>query len=330
MRIGFLLGIILILLAVGLGFFSWWNWADQPYSHTGNNQTILVSQGMTPDQLAGELQQHKLIRSALLFKLLAHEQPGFELYAGEYRLSSSMTPQEIIKQLTKKPLVLRVTIPEGYTTEQIIALFVQKGIGTKAEFTKVITEDSFPYSFLKGAPQGIHRLEGFLSPNTYFINPLESPYDIINMLLSQFAKGVTPAVQKRLAAMKLTVPQWVTLASIVEKEAEKASDRPLIASVFLNRLKINKPLQSCATIQFLLGTPKPKLYDKDLQIPSPYNTYLHKGLPPGPISNPGTASLQAVLYPAKTDYLYFVAKKDGYHAFAKTYAQHLRNIKLYE
>ena len=133
-----------------------------------------------------------------------------------------------------------------------------------------------------------------------------------------------------IVAMKLTVPQWVTLGSLIEKEAAKESDRPLIASVLMNRLKINQPLQVDATIQFLLGTPKPKLYNKDLQIPSLYNTYLHRGLPLGPIANPGNASLQAVLHPAQTDFLYYVAKKDGYHAFAKTYAEHLKNVKLYQ
>jgi len=224
----------------------------------------------------------------------------------------------------------RVTIPEGYNTEQIIALLVQKGIGSKEEFTKVITEDTFPYTFLNGAPKGSHRLEGYLFPNTYFIDIKTSPHAVIDLLLQQFAKELTPQVKKQLTTMKLTVPQWVTVGSMVEKEAEKESDRPLIASVIMNRLKVNQPLQIDATIQFLLGTPKAKLYDKDLQIASPYNTYLHPGLPPGPIANPGHASMQAALYPAQTDFLYYVAKKDGYHAFTKTYAEHLKNVKLYE
>jgi len=224
----------------------------------------------------------------------------------------------------------RVTIPEGYNTEQIIALLVQKGIGNKEEFEKVVTDDSFPYTFLKDVPQGSHRLEGYLFPNTYNISTKASPHAVIDLFLQQFAKELTPKVQKQLVTMKLSVSQWVTLGSLVEKEAEKKSDRPLIASVIMNRLKIGQPLQIDATIQFLLGTPKAKLYDKDLQIPSPYNTYLHSGLPPGPIANPGDASLQAALYPAQTDFLYYVAKKDGFHVFAKTYAEHLKNIKLNE
>jgi len=223
-----------------------------------------------------------------------------------------------------------VTIPEGYTTQQIIELLVQKGIGSKGELTKVVTEDSFPYQFLKDAPQGIHRLEGYLFPNTYDIPVETSPHEAIDLLLRQFAKELTPEVQKQLVTMKLSVAQWVILGSLIEKEAVREADRALISSVLFNRLKINQPLQIDATIQFLLGTPKPKLSYQDLQIPSPYNTYLHAGYPPGPIASPGHASLEAVLNPAQTDFRYYVAKKDGYHVFAKTYAEHLKNVELYQ
>lgn len=332
---GGLRAVIIFLLLVGsIVLLTWWSWASKPYSKTGSDVNITINPGTTADQLADELEQRHIIRSAVLFRWLARSQQGnFKMYAGDYELTPTMTPDEIIKRLikgTESSNSIRVTIPEGYSTEQIITLLVQKGLGSKEEYTKVVTEDAFPYPFLEGAPKGIHRLEGFLSPNTYFIDLKTSPHDVIDLFLQQFAKGLTPEVQTRLASMKFTVLQWVTLASLVEKEAVKESDRPLIASVIMNRLKINQPLQVDATIQFLLDTPKPKLYNKDLQIPSPYNTYLNRGLPPGPIANPGNASLQAALHPAQTDFLYYVAKKDGYHAFAKTYAEHLKNVKLYQ
>lgn len=326
--------VIVILLVGGMGFLSWWSWATKPYSLTGNNEKITIAQGTTAAQLAEELQQRHLIRSAWVFRYLARAlQSDFKLYVGDYQLAPTMPPSEMIKRLINGAVtsdISRVTIPEGYTTEQIIELLVQRGIGSKEEFTKVVSEDGFPYPFLKNAPKGIHRLEGYLFPNTYDIFVKRTPHEVIDLLLQQFEKELTPEVQKRLDVIKLSVPQWVTLSSMVEKEAVKEADRPLIASVVMNRLKINKPLQIDATIQFLLDTPKPKLYNKDLQIPSPYNTYLHTGLPPGPIANPGHASLQAALYPAQTDFLYYVAKKDGFHAFAKTYAEHLKNIKLYQ
>ena len=327
-------GFMLVLIVGGIGFLAWWNWATKPYSSTGNNEKITIAQGTTAAQLAEELQRRHLIRSAWAFRYLAHaQQSDFKLYVGDYQLAPTMPPGEIIKRLISGADsldIIRVTIPEGYTTEQIIELFVQKGIGSKEEFTKVVTEDGFPYPFLKDAPKGIHRLEGYLFPNTYDISVKITPHAVIELLLQQFVKELTPEVQKRLDTIKLSVPQWVTLGSLVEKEAVKAPDRPLIASVFMNRLRIGQPLQSCATIQFLLGTTKEKLFEKDLLIPSPYNTYLHSGLPPGPIANPGHDSLKAALYPTQTDFLYFVAKKDGSHAFAKTYAEHLKNVKFYQ
>lgn len=325
---------IIVFLLGSMGFLSWWSWATQPYSTTGKNEKITIAQGTTAAQLAAELQERHLIRSAWAFRYLARaQQSDFKLYVGDYQLAPTMPPSEMIKRLIIGTVALdsyRLTIPEGYTTEQIIELLVQKGIGSKEEFTKVVTNDEFPYPFLKNTPKGIHRLEGYLFPNTYDIAVKTTPHAVIDLLLQQFAKELTPEVEKQLDVIKLSVPQWVTLGSMVEKEAVKESDRPLIASVFMNRLKIGQPLQSCATIQFLLVTPKEKLFDKDLQIPSPYNTYLHAGLPPGPIANPGHASLQAALHPTQTDFLYFVAKKDGFHAFSKTYAEHLNNIKLYQ
>ncbi|MDQ7095542.1 endolytic transglycosylase MltG [Desulfosporosinus sp. PR] len=327
-------GIIFLALIGTLGLLLWWSWASEPYSAAGNSVKVTITSGTTTDQLADELEQRHVIRSAWLFRWLIRSRHGnFKMYAGDYELAPTMTPDEIIERLMSGAEFsdsIRVTIPEGFSTEQIIALLVQKGLGTKEAFTKVVVEDTFSYSFLAGAPKGIHRLEGFLFPDTYFIDAKASPHAVIDMFLQQFAKKLTPEVQTQLVGRKLTVLQWVTLASLIEKEAVKESDRPLIASVLINRLKINMPLQVDATIQFLLGTPKPKLYNKDLQIPSPYNTYLNRGLPPGPIANPGDASLQAALNPANTDFLYYVAKKDGYHAFAKTYQEHLKNIKLYQ
>ncbi len=324
---------LLLLLAGGFGLWSWWQWVLKPYSDQGKTELVAILPGSNAAQVAKELEQRQLIRSGLVFRVLSRQNNvDVKLYVGEYLISSSMSPEEIIKRLIKGPesTAVRVTIPEGYTTEQIIGVLAQKGLGTKEEFQKVLSEGDFKYSFLEGASKGPERLDGYLFPDTYFIDRKSSPQVIIDTFLKRFEREVTPEVRTQLKAMKMSVRDWVILASVVEKEAVQESDRTIIAAVFINRLIINMPLQSCATIQYILGTPKPKLYDKDLQIPSPYNTYLNTGLPPGPIASPGHASLQATLNPAQTDYLYFLAKSDGYHVFAKTFAEHLRNQKQYQ
>ena len=148
----------------------------------------------------------------------------------------------------------------------------------------------------------------------------------MKMMAGQFDQGLTPALRERAVAMNLSIRELVILASLVEKEAQLEEDRPIIAQVFLNRLKAEMPLQSCATIQYILGNPKAELSIQDTKIESPYNTYLHQGLPPGPIGNPGLASIKAVLYSDPTDYMYFVADKDGRHHFSRTYEEHLTTI----
>ena len=327
-------GLLALSLAVVLVAWNWWQWALKPYAVGPATQELLtVLPGMNTRQIASELENRHLIRNAWVFSYLARTgQVDAKLKPGEYKLSAALSPQDIINKLLKGPdiEILKVTIPEGFTTEQIITTLVQKGLGTKEAYAKVMAADTFPYSFLKDAPEGPHRLDGFLFPDTYYLAKDMTPHAVIDKMLERFGKEITPDTESQLKAMKFSIRQWVILASIVEKEAVKETDRPLIASVFLNRLAKKMKLESCATIQYILGTPKPKLYDKDLQIPSPYNTYLHAGLPPGPIASPGHASLDAVLHPAQSDYLFFLAKSDGYHVFAKTFEEHLENQRKYQ
>lgn len=327
-------GILIALLIGAAAVWLWWDSALQPYgdASTAEVQIFTVSPGMTAAEVAIELENRELIRSAEAFQYLARwRQVDAKLMAGEYSLSAAMSAEEIVAKLLQgpDPNIVRVTIPEGYNTKQIIDTLVSEGLGTEEEFRQVIETDGFEYSFLADVPAGEHRLEGFLFPDTYFFDENSTPHSVVDTMLQRFAQELTPDAEQRLLEKDMSVYDWVTLSSIVEKEALKQEDRPVIAGVFENRLEIGMPLQSCATVQFLFETPKPKLYEKDLQTPSPYNTYLHAGLPPGPIASPGHASLQAVLYPEETDYLYFLAKNDGYHVFAQTYEEHLRNQRKY-
>lgn len=324
-------GLVLILGILVVA--AWWNWASLPYAASAATKVLVVEPGATADEVGRELASQHLIRSAWAFSRLAvAEKVDEQLKPGEYYISAALSPEEIINLLLKGPNVgmVHVTVPEGYTTKQIIALLAAKGLGTQQSFENVVEKDSFPYSFLRGAPAGPFRLEGFLFPDTYFFKKGTSPHDIINTFLQRFSRELTPAVQTELQKEGLSVHDWVTLSSIVEAEAQKEKDRPLIASVYFNRLRKHMKLEADATVQFALGKHKPVLYDKDLLTPSPYNTYLHYGLPPGPICNPGHASLDAVLHPAATDYLYYVAEGDGYHVFARTYAGQLRNERKYQ
>jgi UPF0755 protein len=320
-----------VLFIFGLG--CWWQWSSNPCSATGQAELVEVLSGATMNSVAEELKERRLIRSASAFCFIARTRyQDSKLLPGEYYVSAAMSPESIIYKLLQGPDVqeIRVTIPEGYNSEQIVDLLVKKGLGSQEDFTGIIDNGSFPYSFLQDLPAGPHHLEGFLFPDTYFFNKGDDPREVINSMLQRFDCELTAEVQKKLAERKISVMEWVTLGSLVEKEAKQESDRSLIASVFFNRLHADMPLQSCATIQFILGTPKSKLSKADLQIASPYNTYLHNGLPPWPIASPGHASLQAVLQPAQSDYLYFLAKSDGYHVFAKTFEEHLVNQKTYQ
>ena len=325
--------VVILLVLAGVSGGVWWSWAIQPFSNQNTAEMIAITAGMTANQVGGELEHRHLIRSAQVFSILAVLlQADTKLSAGEYLLSAQMSPQEMLKKLVSGPEteIILLTIPEGYTTDQIVNLLVQKGIGTKEDFQRVLAADYFDYSFLHGIPQDIYRLDGFLFPDTYFLDQKNTPHEAINLMLQRFQNELTAEVQTQLQGMNLSIRDWVNLASLVEKEAVQETDRSIIVSVLLNRLDRNMPLQVDATIQYILGTPKAKLYNKDLQINSPYNTYLHNGLPPGPIASPGHASLEAVLNPEKTAYLYYLAKPDGYHVFANTFEEHLQNQKKYQ
>jgi len=326
--------VVLILLLVPVTLGAWWAGNLKPVAESGRKDAFVLKEGMTASQVAKELEAGKIIRSAEVFRQLCRiNKADAKLVAGVYYLSPAMSSQEILDILLKgpEPDIIRVTIPEGYNVSEIVGTLVKNGLGTEEEFYKVMQDySSADYAFLKDIPKGKNRLEGFLFPDTYFFDKKDKPKQVLDRFLDRFAKELTKETQARLNELNLSVYTWVTKASVVEKEAARQEERPLIAGVFNNRLKTGMPLQSCATVQYVLGEVKPVLSLEDIEIDSPYNTYKHPGLPPGPIANPGHASLQAVLYPAQTNYFYFVAKNDGSHAFAATYDEHLRNVSKYQ
>ncbi len=293
---------------------------------SSEEKLFVVEHGAASGKIAAALQKEGLIKNAqafLWYSRLTGKSDKFK--AGQYLISPSLNVPQIADLLVKgKVATVTFTIPEGYHLRQIADVFVKAGISTEEEFWRVVKDGDFHYPFLKDLPHNERRLEGYLFPDTYIIPKGMKTEQVIDLMLRQFDQ-----VYKKLPPNKsgLSMHEVVTLASIVEGESRLDVERPLIASVFLNRLKINMKLDSDATIQYLFDKRKERVLYKDLEIDSPYNTYRNRGLPPGPIGSPGEASLRAVLTPAETNYLYFVAKKDGsgQHVFAATFNEHVRN-----
>ena len=275
-----------------------------------------VSEGSSVKDIGKILKEHHLIIDSIGFpfivRLLHYDK---DLKSGQYQVSNVHSLFQLLEILNKgvAPEQIKVTIPEGFTVEDIAKVLYRKGVIKNSK------------DFVLKAQE----YEGFLFPDTYFFLKGESIESIIEKMKSQFYK-VLPENYEKIAKEKgLTLYQAVILASIVEKEAKFDEDRPLVASVFLNRLKIGMPLQSDATINYALENKKLWLTDKDLKIESPYNTYAHTGLPPTPICNPGLKSLLAVVDAPKTNYYYFLTTKSGKAVFERTLEEHNRDIRKY-
>jgi UPF0755 protein len=271
---------------------------------------VIIEQGMPAQEVAELLKNENLISSKNYFLLLLQLKGAHKkIKTGIYEISSRETTCQIINKLVSgKSKRIKLTVPEGFTARQIGELIEQKGLGRKDKFLKIVEE--------KG-------LEGYLFPDTYFFDYHAPEEEIINMMVDQFNKVFTEEMEEEGKKFKFTKRDVVILASIIEKEALKDEERPIISAVFHNRLKKRWYLESCATVQYALGEHKDKLTYKDLKVDSPYNTYTHFGLPPGPICNPGLASIKAALYPAETDLMFFVTKGEGTHRFSKYYQKHL-------
>lgn len=297
----------------------------------GTPVTVKIPPQSSTSQIASQLERQQLIHSAGYFKLYTKfTGADRSLKPGRYNFKGTESLSEIVGLLQEgSPDIISFTIPEGYTLEQITNLLDSKGIATREELLVALEDPNLKFPYLKELPDGPNRLEGFLFPDTYRVEAGASAVEIVQMMLDRFTQVYTPEYISRSKELGMTTRETVTLASIIEREAKKKKDRPLVSAVFHNRLDKGMLLQSCATIQYALGETKPVLYNTDLQIESPYNTYLNLGLPPGPIAAPGEASIKAALYPADASYLYFVAKPDGSHVFSNTLKEHNEAKKKY-
>ncbi len=298
-----------------------------PAEKDGQNHVFFVSKGLTLNEVADRLETKGIVTNSGLFILWARCL-GYDraIKAGEYRLNPSMPPAKILNILTSGAIITHpVTIPEGLTSNQIAVLLEGKGLVEKDTFVSLATNPDVAKRC--GVPG--KALEGFLFPDTYQFGLGIEPMAIIEVMVKRFWEVVLP-LRERLDQVQLSLSQVIILASIVEKETGQAEERPIIASVFLNRLRKGMRLESDPTVIYGIKDFNGNLTKKDLSKPSPYNTYLFTGLPTGPIANPGIEAIKAVLYPADTDYLYFVSKNDGSHAFSKTIIEHNKAVQFYQ
>jgi UPF0755 protein len=325
------LGLLALLLISSLGAGAAWldSQISRPYrGHRPEKVFVDIPRGTSRWGVSGILAQNDVIRSRLAFALFSQWHFRKPLEAGEYYFDQPVDSREVFWKIARgRTFVHIVSIPEGFTMFDIAGEFERQGICPRADFLAAAHDTSLVADLAPQAPS----LEGFLFPSTYEFTRHTTCQQAAKRMVQNFravwetltASGTPPQ------ADGLTPNQLVTLASLVERETPNAEERPLVAGVFYNRLRRGSPLQCDPTVQYamaLAGHPDKNVRPQDLRIDSPYNTYQHAGLPPGPIANPGEASLRAALAPAQTNYLYFVANDQGGHFFSSTLAEHNRNV----
>lgn len=289
-------------------------------------QYVLLHPGWSTKRIARELKNAGVIRSANVFALLHYVQPGRSLKAGEYKFDSSANAIEVRDRLARGDIFTHtVVVPEGYNMFDIAQAVEDSGLVSAEEFLKAARSQT---SLIHDLDPQAQSLEGYLFPDTYQFTRTQTVHDMVAMMVKRFQQ------EAKAVGLNGNVHTVVTMASIVEKESAVAEERPEVASVYYNRLAKRMGLAADPTVVYaalLGGNYRGTIYQSDLHADSPYNTYKYAGLPPGPIANPGTSALRAAMYPAHTDYLYFVAEGNGSgrHRFSSTYEQHEKNVLAY-
>jgi len=319
------LAVVLVLATLGAGAVALYLVASPPVPPAGAR--LVVREGDTLSAIATRLARLGVIRSALAFRLQARfAGRDRRLQPGEYRFDAALGTRAILDLLATGGVHAEVTIPEGLTVREVAALLERVGYGSAESFLCVGDDPDFLLAAGVPGPQ----LEGFLFPDTYRLTPVMTTSEILGLMVRRFHERFDAEHHRKAIARGMSVNEVLTLASIVEKESGVAAERPLIAGVFYNRLRLGMPLQSDPTTIYAIPNFNGDLTRADLARPSPYNTYQVTGLPPGPIANPGLAAIDAVLDPTDSQYLYFVSKNDGSHVFAATLAEHNHNVARYQ
>ena len=321
----------LVLLAAGAFLFlvlSWSELSTPPQSWTP--QEVTIPKGASFKEVLLLLKERGLIGTSLPLYLYGRiTGTDRRIRAGIYRFQEPLSPLEILRILKEgRGILLKVVIPEGLTVSQIAEILEREGV---VKSKKAFLEASRDRHFLQSLGLHYPSLEGFLFPDTYLFSPGEDPKKVIRVMVDNFRRHWPEAFSLRAKELGFTDYEVLTLASIIEKETSVSWEKPLISAVFHNRLKKRMPLCADPTVIYGLGESfRGDLRREHLRTPSPYNTYLLRGLPPTPICNPGVDSLRAALYPADVPYLYFVSKNDGTHHFSRTLKEHNRAVRIYQ
>lgn len=329
----FFVSLLSLVLFFAAGLFYLWLQIYWPLNKNGTEQIFEVEKGKRVAEIAAQLQAQNLIRSPFWFKVyvLCQRQSGL-LQAGQYALSPGFNIPEIAAIMSGGKIIpneVKITFPEGFTLKQIKSRLIENGMAA-AEFLEEepIGNYQVQYKFLSEAPSSAI-LEGFLFPDTYRFNRDIKKEEIVKRFLDNFDHKLTPAMREEISRQGKTIYQIITLASIVQQESLNEQEMPMIAGIFWNRFNKGMLLQSDATVNYATGKKERQPSVEDIKIQSPYNTYLHTGLPPTPICNPGIEAIKAAIYPQTSDYFYFLHPLNSSAVYSKTLEEHNRNKEKY-
>lgn len=322
---------LFLSLALGLGLSWIYFQLFQPFrGYVESERLVQIPRGSSGSKIGALLQSNGIIRSRSLFETYVRFRYPDSLKAGEYLFSETLTLVEVAQKLFRgESHQYRVTVPEGEVMNEVLERFSDKGFGRIERFRELLRRTDL----LDGLDASAENLEGYLFPDTYYITRSMDEEQIVRAMVRTFRSHWTPERRARAAALRMSTREIVTLASLIEKETGLLEERPLVSAVFHNRLHKNIKLACDPTVIYAVQLIKEYdgiIHRSDLQLDSPYNTYLYQGLPPGPIANPGLASIDAALYPASVEYLYFVSRNDGSHVFSSRYRDHARAVRRYQ
>lgn len=321
--VGAVVAIFLLAAFAVIASLLYWRWGSEAIGGASHAKRVTVAPGATLATVGKDLKEHGIIRSPLVFGILGR---GMKLQPGIYDMSPSEAPRRLLRRFSQGDVAkIKVTFPEGFTVEKIAARLKEHGvIASEGTFLTLVTQNG---NTLKASFPPPANLEGYLFPDTYSFPLGATEKEVAQQMLSLFDRLVAQGKASDLRQSKRSLADIVTVASLIEREAETDADRPKIAGVIYNRLAKNQRLEIDATVQYARKEHKTRLLFRDLTVDSPYNTYRHSGLPPGAIACPGLPSIEAALHPESSPYLYYVAGPDGKsHIFARTFAEHTANI----